>query len=214
MGTWGGLASDPQQVESTGWIIGTRVACLTRRKALNGSGGRASLGWASIGGNGNGIAREIIGSSKLMNSSASPTGGGWQPKDLNLAFVCSSGWAFIPSNRRIALGGMDELSSEDLADAQSRDWEELDLAEECIEISAFARRIQTCLTAYECGIPFVFFLKAIFAFIWFQPIDLYCAWISLLMIQPPPRAATARVNFPSELPHTTGIKEELCQKEK
>lgn len=39
----------------------------------------------------------------------------------------------------------------------------MDLAEECIEISAFARRIQTCLTAYECGTPFVFFLKAIFA---------------------------------------------------
>lgn len=62
---------------------------LTRRKALNGSGGRASLGWASIGGNG--IARETIGSSKLIHCSASPTGGGWQPKDLNLAFVCSSG---------------------------------------------------------------------------------------------------------------------------
>jgi hypothetical protein len=60
---------------------------LTRWKALNESGGSASLGWASIGGNGNGIARETIGSRKLIHCSASPTGGGWQPKDLNLAFV-------------------------------------------------------------------------------------------------------------------------------
>lgn len=87
---------------------------------------------------------------------------------------------------------------------QSRDWEELDLAEECIEISAFARRIQTCLIAYECGIPFVFFLKAIFAFIWFQPIDLYCAWISWLMIQ--------QFTSPANSLTPTGIKEELCKK--
>lgn len=70
---------------------------LTRRKALNGSGGRASLGWASIGGNG--IARETIGSSKLIHCSASPTGGGWQPKDwtqeiASLGLVPSFGCSF------------------------------------------------------------------------------------------------------------------------
>lgn len=37
-----------------------------------------------------------------------------------MAAVGSSGWAFIPSNRRITLGGIDELSSEDLADAIER----------------------------------------------------------------------------------------------